>query len=612
MTLRRRLLASFLVLAIVPISAAATAWTIVALCSAKNQAREELRTRVESLAHQIASQLESEGVYLQRTMGRLPPEMLRKPEEGHKSFDLLQGVAAWFARDPRIRCRYLFLRPAVRAATVVHGVVRIDKGSTTRLFAKMPNPSSLRDIYKRLLAGEITIPPGEVCYLTDMSLGEPVVAVVVRESNSRSKEALFLVQEVPVVPFLGWCFSRGELSDVDRIFAMWPSPQLGKPRFLYHSDPRWIGLPASRKTQEQDLAFAVDVGRPPAARSPPAHADLLDRDLLLYGQLVEPTGWMLGAGLDLSERSSMTWQRISLALALLAAMAVLVTLGILRVTRGVGRAAEAISATAEAVAKGDFERVANVRRKDEFGLIAAHINRMAEELSLTAESRSMTQLSSRLVHDLKGVLSQMKLLIYNLEENRDDEEFQGEFVELMRGLVQQVESTILQLRRGDAESQVQWEACDVDSLLQEVLASPLVTARRKIEAAEDLKSGGPCTGNARMLRDVFKNVIANAVEAMESGGTLRVKTRRSGRSETRGGATHEIEIEDSGAGMSNKFIEERLFRPFETTKAKGMGLGMYQVRRILEQLGGDVEVESEPGRGTRVRIRVGRPPSEVS
>jgi signal transduction histidine kinase len=62
-------------------------------------------------------------------------------------------------------------------------------------------------------------------------------------------------------------------------------------------------------------------------------------------------------------------------------------------------------------------------------------------------------------------------------------------------------------------------------------------------------------------------------------------------------------VEDSGVGMEADFIRNRLFRPFDSTKgAKGMGIGAYQVREYIRLLGGDVEVQSSPGQGTRFAV----------
>jgi signal transduction histidine kinase len=63
-----------------------------------------------------------------------------------------------------------------------------------------------------------------------------------------------------------------------------------------------------------------------------------------------------------------------------------------------------------------------------------------------------------------------------------------------------------------------------------------------------------------------------------------------------------IEVADSGCGMSEAFVRERLFRPFQTTKGNGMGIGVFEVAQYAKDLGGRVEVDSRPGAGTRFRL----------
>jgi signal transduction histidine kinase len=74
---------------------------------------------------------------------------------------------------------------------------------------------------------------------------------------------------------------------------------------------------------------------------------------------------------------------------------------------------------------------------------------------------------------------------------------------------------------------------------------------------------------------------------------------------SREGGTALIEVRDDGCGMDAQFVRERLFRPFDTTKGNaGMGIGAYESREVVRAHGGDLEVESAPGLGTTMRIRL--------
>jgi signal transduction histidine kinase len=97
---------------------------------------------------------------------------------------------------------------------------------------------------------------------------------------------------------------------------------------------------------------------------------------------------------------------------------------------------------------------------------------------------------------------------------------------------------------------------------------------------------------------VAAHLIRNAQEASETDGRVEIGLRRE-----QGSAV--ITIEDNGCGMDPEFLRTRLFQPFDTTKgSKGMGIGAYQARSFVVEAGGSMDVWSEPGRGTRITIRL--------
>ena len=112
---------------------------------------------------------------------------------------------------------------------------------------------------------------------------------------------------------------------------------------------------------------------------------------------------------------------------------------------------------------------------------------------------------------------------------------------------------------------------------------------------------------------IVEHVIRNAQEASPESGSVTIDVGYEG-----GAAEGEIAdtsklripaavltVTDNGAGMSKEFIQERLFKPFDTTKgSKGMGIGAYQVREYVQSLGGRVDVKSELGRGTVFSLKL--------
>jgi signal transduction histidine kinase len=94
---------------------------------------------------------------------------------------------------------------------------------------------------------------------------------------------------------------------------------------------------------------------------------------------------------------------------------------------------------------------------------------------------------------------------------------------------------------------------------------------------------------------VLGHLVQNAIDATHETGEVRIKVGAEGPNAV-------IEVADSGCGMSEAFVRERLFRPFQTTKGNGMGIGVYEVAQYTKDMGGRIEVDSRPGAGTRFRL----------
>ena len=102
-------------------------------------------------------------------------------------------------------------------------------------------------------------------------------------------------------------------------------------------------------------------------------------------------------------------------------------------------------------------------------------------------------------------------------------------------------------------------------------------------------------GHEDRLEHVIGHLVQNALDATASQGQVSVKLGVSGQYAS-------IDVRDSGTGMPAEFIRERLFKPFETTKSAGMGIGVYESAQYIRGLGGDIHVDSAPGVGTTVRV----------
>ena len=117
---------------------------------------------------------------------------------------------------------------------------------------------------------------------------------------------------------------------------------------------------------------------------------------------------------------------------------------------------------------------------------------------------------------------------------------------------------------------------------------------RGIHVVDSTKKQPALRLDADKMRRVFVNLISNAVDAMSKGGTLRIASRRSD-------GNLDITFIDTGTGMTRETLEN-LWRPLFTTKAKGMGVGLAISKRLVEEHGGSISVESKPGKGSTFTV----------
>jgi two-component system NtrC family sensor kinase len=138
--------------------------------------------------------------------------------------------------------------------------------------------------------------------------------------------------------------------------------------------------------------------------------------------------------------------------------------------------------------------------------------------------------------------------------------------------------------------------CDINRLLEGTLT--LAGLNTRYSAIQVIFTPAPelppIYGNSDQLRQVFLNLILNAIDAMPKGGTLAVRT-------VAGPTVVLIEIQDTGIGIPDD-IRARLFEPFFTNKPNGTGLGLSISAHIVTQHNGQIEVESSPGQGSTFRV----------
>jgi putative PEP-CTERM system histidine kinase len=219
--------------------------------------------------------------------------------------------------------------------------------------------------------------------------------------------------------------------------------------------------------------------------------------------------------------------------------------------------------------------------------------RAVEALLEARKFDAFNRMSAFVVHDLKNLVAQLSLMLRNSERHRDNPKFQRDMLETVAHVVERMNQLMLQLRLGTTPIEKP-RPTDLASLVSRVCAAKSAGDRR-IEL--DLASGVTAIGHEERLEHVIAHLVQNALDATDGGGSVTVRLFRDG-------AHAAVEVADTGIGMSPEFVRDKLFKPFATTKAAGMGIGVYESSQYLAGIGGQMTIDSAPGAGTRVRVRL--------
>lgn len=217
----------------------------------------------------------------------------------------------------------------------------------------------------------------------------------------------------------------------------------------------------------------------------------------------------------------------------------------------------------------------------------------ANALAVARQFETFNRMSTFVVHDLKNLVSQLALLVANAEKHKGSAEFQKDMLETIEHAVQKMRILLQKFNRESTTEQP--SRVLLEKLLQQAVASKsAIDPKPRLDMQ---KSDLVVLANAARLERVIGHLIQNAIEATSRDGQVTVRL-----AELDGDAV--IEVIDTGRGMSDQFIRARLFKPFESTKAAGMGIGVFETREYVHQIGGRLEVDSVPSQGTTFRVHL--------
>ena len=246
--------------------------------------------------------------------------------------------------------------------------------------------------------------------------------------------------------------------------------------------------------------------------------------------------------------------------------------------------------------------------------VAVHLAQYEADrrLSESRQFEAYHRLTAFVMHDLKNLAAQLALIVSNAEKHKRNPEFVDDSIATIANSTERMQRLIAQLQRREVQSL----ARRVSLVEIAQVAAERCAVRKPVPVCHAMVGDVWVEADPERLTMIVEHVIRNAQDASSESGTVSVGVTVDG-----GAGDDEVvpigdtsrlrvpmatlTVTDRGAGMTREFVQERLFKPFDSTKgSKGMGIGAYQVREYVQSLGGRVDVASDLGTGTRFTIRM--------
>jgi putative PEP-CTERM system histidine kinase len=215
--------------------------------------------------------------------------------------------------------------------------------------------------------------------------------------------------------------------------------------------------------------------------------------------------------------------------------------------------------------------------------------RLTEDLTEAKEMEAMGRLSSFIIHDLKNAASMLSLITQNAEDHIDNPDFQRDSIRAISHTSGNIKSIIGKLKNLSGKTTLDFEDDDLGTYVKTAVRELDLNGNTMLsyKEMEPVKA----RFDKEEIIKVIINLIINAFDATAMRGKVEVVVGKEDNMAF-------VKVSDNGCGMSREFIEKSLFKPFQTTKKKGLGIGLYQCKTIVDAHSGRLKVVSEEGEGT--------------
>jgi signal transduction histidine kinase len=250
----------------------------------------------------------------------------------------------------------------------------------------------------------------------------------------------------------------------------------------------------------------------------------------------------------------------------------------------------------------DAEERASLESLAKFSAMSLEHARLTHQQAEVARLDSLSRVTQQLhSHDLKNRLHDLSFLAHHLGSGKLEEDDLRRMMVAIGKVSGRMQTLMQRVSDPNAPVDPKIVPLDLVEMLQSTIRERLWPEAIKLE--HELVTLPAVAGDADLLRGVFENLYDNAVQAMQGQGRLSIAAIES--TDEQGQACIEVRVTDEGCGISEEFINQRLFRLFATSKSNGLGVGLYLSRRIILAHGGSITAESEgTGKGSTFIIRL--------
>jgi putative PEP-CTERM system histidine kinase len=222
-----------------------------------------------------------------------------------------------------------------------------------------------------------------------------------------------------------------------------------------------------------------------------------------------------------------------------------------------------------------------------------HKSDLLDTLVEAKKDEAFRAFSTFVLHDLKNFASTLSYIAQNAPRHQNNPEFQKDAFQSVYDTAEKMKRLCNSLRTFSGTLAAEKKPANLNQIVRSVADTLNAGISKHLKL--ELANLPPVTADAEEVKRVLQNLLLNAREAISEDGVIIVRSLDLG-------DRAQISIQDNGSGMSRKYLEQELFQPFHTTKSGGLGIGLFQSKKIMEAHRGSIVLDSEEGIGTKVTL----------